>query len=156
MAAGLSANAPVRERVRALAEAGLPVYAECGGFMYLCRALEIGGASHPMAGVFPLLTRLCARPQGLGYVEAEVLRDTPFFPAGRRIRGHEFHYSACASLDGPAPDFALRMLRGQGMQAGLDGIVHKNVFAAYTHIHALGETGWAESFVAAARRYKAA
>lgn len=150
LAERLAANASVRNRVRALAEAGLPIYAECGGFMYLCRSLEHEGKSFPMAGVFSLSTRLCPKPQGLGYVEALVVRDNPFFALGSRIRGHEFHYSACLRIEAAGLQFALRMLRGQGMQEGLDGLVHKNVFAAYTHIHALGEPGWARSFVAAA------
>ncbi len=75
-AAALSANVGIRSHVRALAEHGLPMYAECGGFMYLCRAVQLDDARHDLAGVFPLSTRLCAKPQGLGYVEALVEADT--------------------------------------------------------------------------------
>ncbi|EGJ49712.1 cobyrinate a,c-diamide synthase [Desulfocurvibacter africanus] len=150
----LAANVDVRERVRGLSEAGMPVYAECGGFMYLARHLEYQGQAWPMAGVFPVSTRLCSRPQGLGYIEAEAVRDTPFFRAGERIAGHEFHYSACC-LDGPSPnlDFALRVERGSGMHAGQDGLMHKRTFAGYTHIHALGTRDWAPNFVRAAAEY---
>lgn len=153
-AEALAANVEVRERVRGLSEAGMPIHAECGGFMYLARHLEHEGRSHAMAGVFPLSTRLCAKPQGLGYIEAEAMRDTPFFRAGERIMGHEFHYSACC-LDGPAPDldFSLRVTRGSGMFAGRDGLVHKRTVAGYTHIHALGTRQWAPNFVRAAAEY---
>ena len=72
---------------------GMPVYAECGGLMYLARELIVDGVSHPMVGVLDLVVEQTARPQGHGYVEAEVDRPNPFFPAGTPLRGHEFHYS---------------------------------------------------------------
>jgi len=152
----LSANTAVRDRVRALALAGLPVYAECGGFMYLCESLTLGSgaehSAHCLAGVFPLATRLCPRPQGLGYVEALVEVENPFHPLGAHITGHEFHYSACMdpALPTLAPPTALKMLRGQGMIGKRDGLVSSNTFASYTHIHALGTPHWAPNFVRAA------
>ncbi|MBU1229842.1 MAG: cobyrinate a,c-diamide synthase [Proteobacteria bacterium] len=159
-AAGLSANTAVRGRVRALAQAGLPIYAECGGFMYLCASLSLEDGAHELAGVFPFSTRLCPRPQGLGYVEALVRAENPFHPLGAKITGHEFHYSACmepgASADPSAlaPALALEMLRGRGMMNGCDGLVRGGTFAAYTHIHALGTPHWAPNFVRAAQEYR--
>jgi cobyrinic acid a,c-diamide synthase len=168
----LSANAAARERVRSLAEAGLPIYAECGGFMYLCASLRIDGRDHPMAGVFPVSTELCPQPQGLGYVEAEVVADTPFFPKGFAFKGHEFHYSRCvpALIGRPGPEgpagpagesgrnegleFGLALGRGRGMREGRDGLIFRNTFAAYTHLHAVSVPQWAERFVAAARRFR--
>lgn len=102
--------------------------------------------------MFPLSTRLCARPQGLGYVEALVEGDNPFHPLDAVVTGHEFHYSACAepSPADSVPPTALKMLRGRGMLAGRDGLVAHNTFAAYTHIHALGVPHWAPAFVRAA------
>jgi cobyrinic acid a,c-diamide synthase len=159
----LAANTQTRNRVAAMARAGLPIYAECGGFMYLCQGLDLDGAVHPMAGVFPVITTLCARPQGLGYCKARVVRDNPFHPVGTLLSGHEFHYSKCepalascpgAQADLPGPEaFALTMERGVGMLAGSDGLLFRRTFAAYTHIHAEGATHWAPRFVAAARAY---
>ncbi len=155
-AKALSANTLVRAHVRALAQAGLPIYAECGGFMYLCASLAIDqngdNGEHALAGVFPLTTRLCPRPQGLGYVEALVEAENPFHPLGAHLTGHEFHYSACMEQSGQTQNLptALRMLRGQGMLGKRDGLVTANTFAAYTHIHALGTPHWAPSFVRAA------
>lgn len=153
----LAANIAIRDHVRALAEQGLPMYAECGGFMYLCRAVQLDGARHELAGVFPLDTRLCPRPQGLGYVEAVVEGENPFHPMGARLSGHEFHYSACTEPDPAAslPPLALRMLRGHGMLSGRDGMLAADTFASYTHIHALGAPHWAPSFVRAALRFRA-
>nr|WP_286181906.1 cobyrinate a,c-diamide synthase [Desulfovibrio sp. Huiquan2017] len=146
----IAANQPALRYLRSLAEAGMPIYAECGGFMVLCDALEIDGRTHAMAGVFPLTTTFCPRPQGLGYTEAEVVEDTVFFPRGERVLGHEFHYSMCVSDGAAELRHGLRMLRGQGSALGRDGFLHKNTWAGYNHIHALAAPGWAERFVAAA------
>ncbi len=155
-AAKLSANAEVRARVRALAESGLPIYAECGGFMYLCEGLHLPDGEHALAGVFPLSTRLCPRPQGLGYVEALVEAENPFHPLGAHVTGHEFHYSACTepSSAEAMPPLALKMLRGHGMLSGRDGLLVGRTFASYTHIHALGAPHWAPAFVRAALAFK--
>lgn len=161
-AAALSANAAARHRVRALSKAGLPIYAECGGFMYLCEGLVHNGVTYPMAGVFPLTTSLCARPQGLGYSLARVTVPNPFHPVGTLLHGHEFHYSKCLPTleNAPPPSppevdaFCLAMERGVGMLRGHDGLIRDNTFAAYTHIHAEGAPHWAPLFVVAAARYK--
>lgn len=151
----LSANRSVRERVRALADQGFPIYAECGGFMYLCRALVDGETTFPMAGVLPLTTTLCPRPQGLGYSLARVTAPNPYHPVGTLLAGHEFHYSRCLDGDLPAEAFCLTMERGVGMVGGRDGLLVGNVFAAYTHIHAAGAPHWAGRFVATAKRFRA-
>lgn len=153
-AARLAANTATRARVAGFAQAGMPIYAECGGFMYLCQGLAVEGAVYPMAGVFPVTTTLCPRPQGLGYSKARVIRENPFHPVGTVLCGHEFHYSKCQATPdacGPAPEaFTLAMERGVGMLAGHDGLLVNNTFAAYTHIHAEGAPHWAVRFVAAA------
>ncbi|GAB6038178.1 cobyrinate a,c-diamide synthase [Fundidesulfovibrio butyratiphilus] len=157
-AAALADNAATRERVRAASRAGMPIYAECGGFMYLCEELHVEDAIYPLAGVFPLATTLCARPQGLGYAKATVVDENPFHPLGHTLLGHEFHYSRCLARSsytghGAKPTFALEMQRGSGMLNGRDGVIFQNTFAAYTHIHALSAPHWAPNFVRAARQY---
>ncbi|EPR37658.1 Cobyrinic acid A,C-diamide synthase [Desulfovibrio sp. X2] len=154
-AAAIAARADVRERVRSLSASGLPIYAECGGFMYLARALEYEGRRYPMAGALPAETRVCTRPKGLGYVEAEVLCETPYHPRGARLRAHEFHYSHCHAPIEEA-SLCLRLSRGTGMDQGRDGLFVGNTFAAYSHIHALGTPHWAPRFVAAARAHRRA
>ena len=152
-AQALADNTTIRSHVLALSRQGLPIYAECGGFMYLCEELHADSAVYPMAGIFPLATTLCARPQGLGYAEAEVTAENPFHPLGNILKGHEFHYSRCLAMShvtSHMPPFALTMRRGSGMLEGLDGVLSGNTFAAYTHIHALGAPHWAGKFVEAA------
>ncbi len=93
-AENLEANTTMRRQIKLLGESGMPIYAECGGFMYLCRHLVTReGQSHVMAGVFPFETHMQGRLSALGYREIRLLADTPIGPAGTIARGHEFHYS---------------------------------------------------------------
>lgn len=159
-AKALSDNAALRAHVAALAAAGLPIYAECGGFMYLTRAITVRGARFPMAGVFPCEAEFCSRPQGLGYVQAEVLGHNPFHPAGAHFRGHEFHFSRCTGLEKTEAQgqsaFMLRLHKGRGMTSGddalgRDGLLHNNCFAGYTHIYAPALPHWAPAFLSLCR-----
>lgn len=74
------AASPHLEELRALSRAECPIYAECGGFMILCREIRIDGRDYPMASLFPARAEFYSRPQGLGYVEATVERENPFHP----------------------------------------------------------------------------
>lgn len=98
-----------------------------------------------MVGAIPTEIELSKRPQGHGYVEAELSGENPLFPVGMTLRGHEFHHSKLIEPD--KLEFAYRVKRGHGAGEGVDGIVYKNVFAAYTHLHALGTPQWAKAFV---------
>jgi len=151
-AESLSANAQLLDAVRRFGQAGRPIYAECGGMMYLARSIRWEGLSVPMAGVLPLDMAVEERPQGHGYVEAEVDAANPFFPVGTRLRGHEFHYSRV--LGDPGVDTAFAMRRGTGSFPGRDGIVVNNVLASYVHLHARGCPQWASGLVGCARKMK--
>lgn len=150
----LAENRAFSAGLRALADAGLPVYAECGGLMYLGEELVLEGARHPMAGVLPLAFGLSKRPQGHGYTLVSVERANPYYPIGAEIRGHEFHYSRVLRWSGSEGDFVFRMRRGVGIQDGRDGLVYKNVLATYTHIHALGNPDWATALVRHAAAFR--
>jgi len=147
----LSANRPFREALAARIADGLPVWAECGGLMYLARTLVADGVAHPMAGVLPVVISFTSRPKGHGYVVARVDGPNPFVREDTLLRGHEFHYSQVdEGGDRVRTVFALE--RGVGVGGGRDGIVEKNVLATYMHVHALGAPEWAPAVVAAARR----
>ncbi len=150
----LAANQGFSGSLRKLVDQGFPVYAECGGLMYLGEELVVDGKSHPMAGVLPLSFGIFKRPQGHGYTVVTVEAENPYFPVGAEIRGHEFHYSRMLRCSGVANDFVFRMQRGVGIHGDRDGIVYKNVLATYTHIHALGNPGWASALVRNAVAYK--
>lgn len=143
-----------RKKLKFLAENGLPIYAECGGLMYLGEELILKDKSYPMAGVLPLKFGLCKRPQGHGYTLITVEEKNPFFEVGTEIKGHEFHYSSVLKCPNEKSDLVFSMRRGSGIKDHKDGFVYKNVLATYTHIHALGTPEWAESLVKNAREYK--
>ncbi len=150
----LSANSRFRESVKSVVEAGMPVYAECGGLMFLCRGIHHQEKIYPMVGVFPFEIVLGPKPQGHGYTVMECVNPNPFFEKGSIIRGHEFHYSRIAApIDANFP-FAFKLLKGHGIQAGWDGVCYKNTFAGYSHIHAVGNEEWAEAMVLAAEKFQ--
>ncbi len=152
----LQANAALRADIRAAIEAGLPVYAECGGLMYLARTLRWQDRRYDMVGALPADVLMHERPVGRGYVELQPTADapwplmTPATPTTRR--GHEFHYS---SLENLAPDlkFAYRVLRGHGVDGQRDGIIYRNVLASYAHLRSGAGSDWAPQFVAFVRAH---
>jgi len=150
----LAANTGFSRCLRELVEGGFPVYAECGGLMYLGEELVLEGKSFPMAGVLPLSFGLFKRPQGHGYTVVTVEGENPYYPVGAEVRGHEFHYSRVLRWSGSEGEFVFKMQRGAGIHGDRDGIVHKNVLATYTHIHALGNPGWASALVRNAVAYR--
>lgn len=150
----LSDNNEFRHKIKSLAENGFPVYAECGGLMYLGRELVIENVSYPMVDLFPISFGLSKKPQGHGYVVADVTRENPYFTLGTEVKGHEFRYSQILEWDEKQDETAFTMKRGTGMKDKKDGICYKNVFACYTHLHALGVPSWAPNFVNRAREYK--
>jgi cobyrinic acid a,c-diamide synthase len=157
-ALALAGNGRFRRSLRQAVEEGLPVYAECGGLMYLGESLRLKGKRHPMAGVFPVSFLMHERPRAHGYTVARVVRANPFFRRGTVLRGHEFHYSEVAdpeALPGEAA-LAFRMERGTGIARGRDGLFRKRAFGTYTHLHALGSPEWAEGMMRAAGQHRRA
>lgn len=150
----LANNSSFRDSIRSFVESGGPVYAECGGLMFLARSLVIDDRIFPMVGVFNAHSVLNKRPQGLGYVELKALTPNPFFKAGEVLRGHEFHYSTMI-LDEPEPhSWPFDVLRGHGIDGAHDGLCFKNALGMYAHVHTLGEPRWADSLVRKAQEFR--
>jgi cobyrinic acid a,c-diamide synthase len=152
LAAGLARNTTFRATLRESVEDGLPIYAECGGAVYLGEELHMDGAVFPMAGAMPATYGFGARPNGHGYAVLESVQPNPFFDVGETFRGHEFHYTFLESAASDRVTFAFRVHRGHGFDGEHDGLCYRNVLAAYTHLHALGVGSWARSLVGAAVR----
>ena len=150
----LSANSTFRQSLKQKIDQGLPVYAECGGLLYLGRAMEVDGVSYGLADIFPVTFRMEKRPQAHGYTRLTATEANPVYPAGTEIKGHEFRYSKVVDWHGTGQDLAFTMQRGTGFAAGGDGLVYKNCLALYTHIHALATPEWAGLFVGLVRRNK--
>ncbi len=154
-AAALSANVGLRQSIKQAAGDGLPIYAECGGLMYLGEKLIWEGKDYPMVGVFPMVIGVSKKPQGHGYSIIEVHAPNPFFKPGQILRGHEFHYSHILDLTHNEDIyFAFKMKRGQGIKNNMDGLRYKNVLATYTHLHAFGTKEWVEGIMNRAVAYK--
>jgi cobyrinic acid a,c-diamide synthase len=134
-AAALAANRPMREAVRAFVDAGRPVYAECGGLMYLAdRLVDARGEAHAMAGALPgAATAMGAALPDFGYVEVETVGPTPLGPEGRRLRGHRFHASRLVSPPADARR-AYRLRRPDGADWGEEGFLRRNLLASYVHL----------------------
>ena len=154
----LEANSAMRAGIREFVESGGPLYAECGGLMYLARSLTWRGRTCDMVGVIPGDVRMYERPQGRGYVRLKETRhhcwprlaDSGQAPV---IAAHEFHYSALENLDAE-PTYAFEVLRGAGIDGRHDGLVYKNMLAGYTHMRAAGDNDWPRRFAAHVRGCK--
>ena len=154
-AAALSANESLRQSIRKAVEDGLPIYAECGGLMYLGEKLVWEGKDYPMVGVLPIIIGVSKKPQGHGYSIVEVDAFNPFFRPGQILRGHEFHYSHVIDISKKdSIYFSFNMKKGQGINNNRDGICYKNVLATYTHLHAIGTKEWIEGIMNRAVMYK--
>ena len=153
-AEGLGANERFRRQLCRQGRAGLPIYAECGGLMYLGEKLVLEGETYPMVGLLPVVFGFSKRPQGHGYTICQVEGKNPYFPVGSCVRGHEFHYSKVLSWKGDDKDLIFSMSRGQGIYRLRDGICYRNTLATYIHIHALGTPGWAAALVRASEAWR--
>ncbi|MEW6109579.1 MAG: cobyrinate a,c-diamide synthase [Nitrospirota bacterium] len=154
-AIALAENNSFIRSVRKAIEGGLPVYAECGGLMYLGKTLLLENKSYPMAGIFPVKFRLEKKPQAHGYTIVEVNKPNPFYAKGVVLKGHEFHYSRVINeVNKKGLRFSFRMKRGKGIFDNMDGLCYKNVLATYTHLHALGSPEWADGLIKQALLYK--
>ncbi len=152
----LSANATLRADIRRAAEAGLPVYAECGGLMYLSRSIAWKGRRGEMVGVVPADVAVGSRPVGRGYVTLQATGAGAWAcAAGTPLPAHEFHYSHLENLPA-APSYAYAVRRGEGIDGRHDGYVYKNVVASYCHFRGAGANGWVRRLADHARRVRTA
>lgn len=152
-AAALSANKSFLASVKSAADAGLPIYAECGGLMYLGDTLEVEGKEYQFTGIFPAKFGMSAKPQAHGYSIFNTELENPCYPVGCQVKGHEFRYSTVLSWDGDVNDLCVSLERGTGFMDGRDGLVYKNVLAMYTHVHAEGSPEWCTGFLAKCYEY---
>ncbi len=145
----LAANRPMLAALRQALSEDLPVYAECGGLMYLGQSLsDLEGAEYPMVGALPAVSSMTGRRLTLGYREVAARADTPLLARGQRVRGHEFHWSALSQS--PNPEQAMYRVVNQNNR--LEGYLTGSVSASYIHIHLGSAPGLARRFVAACSR----
>ncbi len=149
----LTSNTETIKAVNKLAQDGLPIYAECGGLMYLAKKIRWKEKEYSLSGVLPIEVDMNEKPQGHGYSEAMVDNENPFFEVGTKIKGHEFHYSKIDKHDLDI-ESSLEVTRGNGSLNKRDGLTYKNVFASYIHVHALATPEWVNGMIKCARNYQ--
>jgi cobyrinic acid a,c-diamide synthase len=146
----LSSNRQMLEEVRAFAASGRPVYAECGGMLYLAESLSVDGKSYAMAGVLPLSMQMTDRLVQFGYVTVEFTEDCLLGRKGTVVRGHSFHHSRMASQGDVARNYHVQY--SMSGKDELEGFRQGNVLASYIHVHFRANPAVAENFVAAIRQ----
>ena len=155
----LSQNKTLTRQIRDKSDRGMPVYGECGGFMYLCSHIigMDGLTKYPMAGCFPFTAVMSKKMRSLGYREISLVSDCPVGNKGDVLRGHEFHYSsledgslACEGMHG-----IYRASARAGSEVLLEGYQKGNTLGSYMHIHFGSHPGAAKSFVASCRKFQA-
>lgn len=152
-AARLSANKKLREQIKQKAKEGLPVYAECGGLMYLAeKIIDFNKKKFSMAGVFKCAANMGNNLQALGYVKVETIKDNILSKKGKKIRGHVFHWSYLDNLP-QSSSFAYRIEKNKD-RVFYDGLIMGNVLASYTHLHFASDLSLAENFITNCRQYR--
>ncbi len=149
-------NESMRASIKAAAESGMPIYAECGGFMYLMRRMtDFEGNAFPMLGVIPGEVMMNRKLQTVGYVSAEMMTDTVLGPKGTTLRGHEFHFSSeCEPKAGEDYPRAFTFRKTRNPKPYAAGYAKGNILGSYLHLHFAGAENAAESFVEACLRFK--
>jgi cobyrinic acid a,c-diamide synthase len=127
---GLESNESMRKSILNFHNSENPIYAECGGLMYLSKSIN----GRKMCNVFKYPSMMTKNVQALSYVVSEALKDNIILKKGDIFRGHEFHYSK-VDINGFKPEFAFKILRGKGIINSQDGLMDKNTVASYVHTH---------------------
>ena len=149
----LGENHRLKIEILAAAQKGMPIFAECGGFMYLTRSIEVEHRDYPMVGLYPFRTRMLSRRKALGYREVVLKKDSLLGPKGLRARGHEFHYSEL--IKGTVENADLYQVGNRkGVEVGPDGFMAYNTLGGYIHFHFGSNPEMAANFVESCREYK--
>ncbi len=156
-AESLSANKTLMNEIKTQSLQGMPLYGECGGFMYLCRDITVmdGTTKYPMTGCFPFSAVMSKKMRSLGYRQISLKQDTLIGSCGDVLRGHEFHYS---SLEGNTIDHSViqrvyHTAGRDGQEVSVDGYQRGNTLGSYLHVHFDSMAGAAPAFVKSCRNF---
>ncbi|HSO93207.1 MAG TPA: cobyrinate a,c-diamide synthase [Candidatus Dormibacteraeota bacterium] len=131
----LALNLSLAESLQRANRAGMPIYAECGGLMFLARSLQTeSGERYRMAGIVPVDVEMDGEVHRFGYRQVLSLEDSILSPKGQSFRGHEFHWSRVRNQD-PLIKPAYQMINAEGDHIGYEGVVTPNLLASYVHLH---------------------
>jgi len=161
----LSANRKLLSEVKERVRSGIPVYAECGGLIYLCESAHYKGKKYTLAGVLPFEIGFQKKPVGYGYLSLKSRCRSKWFDENALVKAHEFHYSKpilagsskpISKLVGTSPGgrYQFNVVRGYGIDGKQDGFLQHNLFASFAHLHASANPKWAKGFVELASEYQ--
>jgi len=151
--AQLAENHTMLSAIKTARQENMPIYAECGGFLYLSETIrDFAGKVWPGAGIIPAQTCLGQNLAGLGYIEARLEQDSILGNKGALLRGHEFHYSTVSGLD--ENNSAYQLQGGKGPDGRVDGYVEGNLLASYVHLHLRSNPAAADNFMKACMKFK--
>ena len=142
----LSSNKKMISSIKNFINANKPVYAECGGLMYLAKSIKINDKSFRMVGIINGRVVMHDKPVGRGHVELIKSSSHPWLLSNDSIKAHEFHYSRL-SLDAKLSNYAYKVKRGYGVNGKYDGIKYKNLLATYSHLRDTKKTTWITNFL---------
>jgi cobyrinic acid a,c-diamide synthase len=149
----LDKNGSMKDSLRSVIAADMPVYAECGGFVYLTEGIDASEkqAAADFVGVFPLRCRMLSRRKALGYRQVELTENVIIGGNGMVVRGHEFHYSEIDTM----PDNIVRSyhVSRQGVALGTEGYRLRNCLASYIHLHFGSNPDIARTFAESCRTF---
>ncbi len=141
----LSSNHNLLQQIANCRRQGMPIYAECGGLMYLTQGLQKGQTRYPLAGVLPGWCEMGSRLH-MGYRQVELMQPNLLSDAGTTLRGHEFHYSNWHNPQTEQAAYRI-ILRDGNDDARLEGFIEENLLASYVHVHFSQNAGLAQQFV---------
>tara|TARA_Y100000590_G_scaffold67399_1_gene73247 strand:+ start:21107 stop:22468 length:1362 start_codon:yes stop_codon:yes gene_type:complete len=146
VASELSKNIKMKSSIFTYIDSDKPVYAECGGFMYLCESITFNRKKYKMVGAIKGNIMMHKKPIGRGYIKLNINKQHPWFESQTEIRAHEFHYSDVKLLNNKYK-FAYDVKRGHGINGKKDGLIYKNLLASYAHLRDTQQSQWVEKFV---------
>lgn len=148
----LASNHSLKEDIKKKAENHLPIYGECGGYMYMTESIAtFDGKKYPMLDLIPNKTKMEKKLQTVGYVCGIIERDCIIGKKGETFSGHEFHFSV--ESERKEENFAYEMIKNRNNQRYKGGYSKGNIFASYLHLHFLGNKKAAHNFLKACQKY---
>ena len=129
----LEKNQIMRKKIKQLSEDNIPIYAECGGLMYLTKSINSGKKVSKMVGIFDAETKMTTKMK-LNYTKGNIITKNIISDRKHYFQGHEFHYSKLESVSSDSK-FAFELKIGDGIKNHLDGMIQNNTLASYGHLY---------------------
>lgn len=152
----LEENKEMRDEIKKKSLDGIPIYAECGGLMYLTKSIsDFQGNKYEMVGVFDREASMTKRLQRFGYVYVNIKKSCAISTGDETVKAHEFHRSTLNEVSGENYAYRVDKIRENELQKSWEcGLVKDNTLGAYAHIHFYSNRALAENFINSCRSHK--